>query len=59
VILSRTSIIKEIENGNLKFDPRIKNDQVGPSSIDLRLGNTFIHLDKELQEEQSVGADVR
>lgn len=59
MILSRTSIIKEIEKGNLKFDPRIENDQVGPSSIDLRLGNTFIHLDKELQEEQSVGADVR
>ena len=59
MILSRPSILEEIDSKNLKFTPDISIHQVGASSVDLRLGTDFIYLDKELAEEEKVGADVR
>lgn len=39
-VLTREEILKEIRSGNLEIEPFDK-DQVGPGSIDLRLGNEF------------------
>jgi len=39
-VLTREEILKEIRNGTIKIDP-FDEDQVGPGSIDLRLGNEF------------------
>ena len=41
MILSDREIWMEIGSGRLKFSPGLEPDQVGPSSIDLRLGNEF------------------
>ena len=57
--LSRPSIIRELESGHLSFTPPLEPDQIGASSIDLRLGETFIHLDRELAEERDAGANVQ
>jgi dCTP deaminase len=59
VRLSRQSILKEIELGTLKFDPPLEHAQVDASSIDLRLDNRFLYLDKEIEEQRQAGADVR
>lgn len=39
--LSDRDILKEIENGNLVFDPAVELNQVSASSIDLRLADVF------------------
>ncbi len=39
-ILSSKEILKLVENGSLKIEPFSKS-QVGPGSVDLRLGNEF------------------
>ena len=39
-VLTREEILKEIERGTLVIDP-FEQGQVGPGSIDLRLGNEF------------------
>ncbi len=39
-VLTREEILKEIERGTLVIDP-FEKGQVGPGSIDLRLGNEF------------------
>ena len=39
--LSDRDILKEIENGNLVFDPVVELNQVSASSIDLRLADVF------------------
>ncbi len=39
-ILARGEILKEIKAGNIEITPFDKS-QVGPDSIDLRLGNEF------------------
>ena len=57
--LARPTIHKEWNAGTLRFEPNITEEDIGPSSIDLKLDTTFIFLDKELQEERDVGADVR
>ena len=57
--LSRKTIYREIQEGRLLFSPLIDDEQIGPSSIDLRLGNTFISLEEELEEQREAGADVR
>jgi dCTP deaminase len=42
MILSDTMIIEAIEKGELRFEPKVSYDsQVQPSSVDLRLGNSF------------------
>ncbi len=39
-VLTREEILKEIRQGMIEIDP-FEEDQVGPGSIDLRLGNEF------------------
>jgi dCTP deaminase len=39
-VLTREEILKEIRQGTIEIDP-FEEDQVGPGSIDLRLGNEF------------------
>jgi len=39
-VLTREEILREISLGNIEIDP-FEEDQVGPGSIDLRLGNEF------------------
>ena len=41
MVLSDLEIRMEIGSGRLKFTPEIEWDQITPSSVDLRLGNTF------------------
>lgn len=41
MVLSDREIWMEIGSGRLTFTPNIEPEQVGPSSIDLRLGNQF------------------
>ncbi|MFX1504393.1 MAG: dCTP deaminase [Promethearchaeota archaeon] len=40
MILSKDEILKHIQEGKIKINP-FKRDQVGPTSIDLTLGNKF------------------
>ena len=40
--LSRSSIIARIQNGNLSVSPILDQKQLGPSSIDLRMGNVVL-----------------
>lgn len=39
-VLTRETILKEINEGTIEIEP-FQEDQVGPGSIDLRLGNEF------------------
>ena len=39
-VLTREDVLKEIRSGTIKIDP-FEPNQVGPGSIDLRLGNEF------------------
>jgi len=39
-VLTREEILKEIAKGNIEIDP-FEEDQVGPGSVDLYLGNEF------------------
>jgi len=39
-VLTREAILKEIRQGTIDIDP-FEEDQVGPGSVDLRLGNEF------------------
>ena len=41
MVLSDREIWAEIEKGKLIIEPDLEPAQVGPSSIDLRLGNQF------------------
>src|SRR3989338_3967138 len=41
MILSDRDIKKVIKNGGLSFTPKLKPDQVGPASIDLKLSPIF------------------
>ena len=41
MVLSDLEIRMEIGSGRLRFAPEIEWDQITPSSVDLRLGNTF------------------
>ena len=41
MILSNDDIRMEINRGGLKFEPNVDLGQMSPSSIDLRLGDTF------------------
>ena len=45
MILSDREIWMEIGSQRLKFDPQIEPEQVGPSSVDLRLSTEFTILD--------------
>lgn len=41
MILSRPEIQDEIDKKRIRFDPPIDENQIGPDSVDLRLGHTF------------------
>lgn len=41
MILTDTEIIEALEEGALAFDPPLERDQIGATSIDLRLGYNF------------------
>src|SRR3989338_8921219 len=41
MILSDRDIKKVIKNKHLVFEPKLKPDQIGPASIDLKLGSVF------------------
>ncbi|MCX8163499.1 MAG: dCTP deaminase [Candidatus Micrarchaeota archaeon] len=52
--LSDRDIINEIKKGNIKIDPRIKKDQIGPGSIDLTLDNEFWFIKKEFENKNKI-----
>ena len=54
--LSDRDIFKEIENGNLVFDPVVEHNQVSASSIDLRLADIFT-VPKPLSRGISISID--
>lgn len=41
MILSDRDVKKAIKDGRLVFEPKLKPDQIGPASIDLKLGPVF------------------
>lgn len=41
MILSDQDLKRVIKEGKLRFKPRLSPDQIGPASIDLKLGSTF------------------
>ncbi|MEM4348284.1 MAG: dCTP deaminase [Candidatus Anstonellaceae archaeon] len=41
MVLSNQDIKAEIKRGRLKFFPKLSEDQIGPSSVDLTLSGTF------------------
>lgn len=51
VQLSDKDILKEIKNGNIKIEPRLKKDQIGSGSIDLTLSNEFWFIKKEFENK--------
>jgi dCTP deaminase len=60
-ILSKDEILKRIENGKIKINP-FKEDQVGPTSVDLTLGSKFrvfkkvrkiFHINEELDFQEA------
>ena len=56
-ILSRNEILRLLENGQVKVDP-LDLDQLGPTSIDLTLGNEF-RVFKKVREIFHVKEDVQ
>ena len=59
-VLSRDEILKRIEEGRIRITPFVR-DQVGPTSLDLTLGNKFrvfkkvrtiLHVKEELNYEE-------
>lgn len=57
--LSRRSIVNELQRGSIQIAPPLEPDQVGASSIDLRLSSRFILIDNEVEAQKKAGADVR
>ncbi|MCY4653965.1 MAG: dCTP deaminase [Dehalococcoidia bacterium] len=56
--LSKPSIIREIRENRLSFDPPIRSEQITPSSIDLRLGNKFITFNRKIEEQAQIGVEI-
>ena len=56
--LSKPSIIREIRENRLSFDPPIVSEQITPSSIDLRLGNKFITFNRKIEEQAQIGVEI-
>lgn len=55
MILSDRDIKKYIAEGKLRFKPELSPDQIGPATIDLKLGNIF----KIFRPERYLHLDVR
>ena len=41
MILSDKTILQEIANGNIRFDPPISDEDISPCSVDVHLGSTI------------------
>ena len=54
MLLTRPALMKEINEGRLVFDPPLIDGQVGPSSIDLRLGNKFVTFDAAVARQRAI-----
>lgn len=48
MLFARREIIKAIDDGQIRFDPPVAESQIGETSIDLRLGRTFVKLRKQV-----------
>ncbi len=44
MLFARREIIQAINDGQIRFDPPISDSQIGETSIDLRLGRTFVKI---------------
>lgn len=58
MILSSPTLKDYWKKGKIKFEPNISEEQISFSSIDLRLGTTFLQLEEELAAEVAAGGDV-
>ena len=56
--LSKPSIIRAMKEEGLSFDPPIHSSQITPSSIDLRLGNKFITLNRTIEQQRQIGIEI-
>jgi len=50
MILSDVDIRRAIKSGEIKFEPQITEDQIGPGSVDLTLGNEFLKMKEGLRQ---------
>ncbi len=55
MILSDRDMKRYIKEGKLKFEPALSMDQIGPASIDLKLGNVF----KVFKQGRYLSLDVK
>ncbi len=44
MLLARREIIQALSDGRIRFDPPIADSQIGETSVDLRLGRTFVKI---------------
>lgn len=44
MLFARQEIKQALSDGHIAFDPPISDGQIGETSIDLRLGHTFVKL---------------
>ena len=44
MVLSQPDLRKEVEEGRIRFNPQLEENQWGQASVDLRLGFTFTRL---------------
>ena len=44
MLFARREIISALNDGQIRFDPPISDNQIGETSIDLRLGHTFVKI---------------
>ena len=54
MLLTRPTLTTEIAEGRLVFTPPLKDEQIGASSIDLRLGNKFVTFDAEFNRQKGI-----
>lgn len=47
MILAGDEIRERIDRGEIVFEPAIEPEQIGPSSVDLRLGHTLVHPSRD------------
>lgn len=52
MLLTKPAIEQAIAEGRLTVEPTLSEEQIGASSIDLRLGNTFVTFDAKVARQQ-------
>ena len=57
MILAESELKKAIAEGDLRFDPPVEPEQIGPASIDLRLSNEFLLIHDVLEKNRSAGVE--